>query len=78
MSLAFTEKNFGMLPIAPPYYADVNAPDNQPGNIPLSDFFPLPVNQPRLFTHINWVKDYTFFQKFYATTGLTPTGPDTY
>ena len=63
------------------YYADWNAPDWSTDHqtvVPLSDFFPLPLSQPRPFTHINWVKDYTFFQKFYATTGLTPTGPDTY
>jgi hypothetical protein len=57
-----------------------NAPlwGQQRNNIPLSDFFPLPVRQPRLFTHINWVKHYTFFQNFYATTGLKATGPHTY
>jgi hypothetical protein len=79
--LRFTELNFNMplIDAADNGYADANAPDLQPpGNIPLSDFFPLPLKQPRGFTHINWVKDYTFFQKFYATTGLTPTGPDTY
>jgi hypothetical protein len=81
--LAFAEHNFNMPFIYPQtnYYADWNAPDWSTDHqtvVPLSDFFPLPLSQPRPFTHINWVKDYTFFQKFYATTGLTPTGPDTY
>jgi hypothetical protein len=78
--LRFAELNFGipLIDAADNGYADANAPDGVNGNTPLSDLFPLPVNKPRPFTHINWVKDYTFFQKFYTTTGLTPTGPDTY
>src|SRR5580704_5047038 len=67
--LRFTESNFN-LPLvdsADNGYADANAPDGANGNTPLSDFFPLPLSQPRPFTHINWVKDYTFFQNFYAT-----------
>jgi hypothetical protein len=78
--LRFTELNFGMPYITDPhpYYADYNAPDNnhQPSSVPLSDFFPLPLNQPRPFVSISTQKDYTFFQKYYTTTGSSPTGPD--
>jgi hypothetical protein len=78
--LAFTEWNFNFNPgfIAEPYYADYNAPDwgAKRNNIPLSDFFQLPVNQPRPFVSILTQKDYTFFTKYYATTGTSPTGPD--
>jgi phosphoesterase family protein len=78
--LAFTEYNFNMpfIDAVDKGYADFNAPDWQPvGNLPLSDFFPLPVNQPRTFTHINTLKDYTFFQGFYNATNSTPEAPDT-
>jgi len=76
--LRFTEYNFGM-----PYidesgdngYADQNAPDNQNGNIPLSDFFSLYPNQ-RTFVPITTLKDYKFFQGYYETTGAEPMGPD--
>jgi phospholipase C len=54
--LAFIENNFGVNQVGginPPYpFADVNAPDNARGNIPLSDFFPIPQNQPRQFQGI--------------------------
>jgi Phosphoesterase family len=78
--LRFTELNFGMplIDAADNGYADANAPDLQPpGNVPLSDFFPLPVTQPRTFTHINTVKDYKWFQKFYSTTNSVPEAADT-
>jgi hypothetical protein len=81
--LRFTELNFGMPYITnpEPYYADYNAPDNQKGNIPLSDFFPLPVNQPRPFVPISIPQqyNYTCFQHFAKCTGIAayvPTGPD--
>jgi hypothetical protein len=54
--LAFTEWNFGMQNITypDPYYADYNAPDWSADRKtpPLSDFFQLPVNQPRPFVSI--------------------------
>ena len=49
--LAFTEYNFGMPPIAKPFYADFNALDGANGNVPLSDFFLL--NNQRTFTNIS-------------------------
>jgi phospholipase C len=76
--LRFTEHNFTMPQIAPPYYADANAPDLQPpGNIPLSDFFPLPLNQPRPFVPISTQKDFNYFRNFHVyNPGWVPTGPD--
>jgi Phosphoesterase family len=54
--LAFIENNFGLAigSINPQYrYADAFAPDLANGtNIPLSDFFPIPQNQPRQFQAI--------------------------
>jgi len=54
--LAFIENNFGLTigSINPKYrYADAFAPDLANGtNIPLSDFFPIPQNQPRQFQAI--------------------------
>jgi hypothetical protein len=49
--LRFTEYNFGMPEIAPPYYADANTLDSANNNIPLSDFFS--VSNQRNFTIIN-------------------------
>ena len=64
--LAYTEWNFGFNPtfIAAPYYADYNAPDWGPqhNNVPLSDFFSLPVGQGLPFTYIKTPNDYTCFQ----------------
>jgi hypothetical protein len=79
--LRFAELNFGMPYITnpDPYYADYNAPDNNhQGNVPLSDFFPLPVNQPRPFVSISTATQYTCFQHFGTCVGTTyvPTGPD--
>jgi hypothetical protein len=80
--LAFTEYNFKMPFIdGPPDdgYADWNAPDwgvNR-NNIPLSDFFPLPVNQPRPFVSIPTQKDFNYFRNFHVyNAGWVPTGPD--
>jgi phospholipase C len=55
--LAFMEYNFLGLSevgqINPQYrFADAFAPDSANGNIPLSDFFPIPSTQPRPFTAI--------------------------
>jgi|HubBroStandDraft_4_1064222.scaffolds.fasta_scaffold42957_2 phospholipase C len=81
--LRFTELNFGMSLIYPRtnYYADANAPDGANGNTPLSDFFPLPLKQPRPFVSIPVPQqyDYTCFQHFAKCTGIpayVPTGPD--
>jgi phospholipase C len=71
--LAFIEYNFGMPPIAKPYYADYNALDGANGNIPLSDFFSL--SNQRSFTNINTSYNAQFFEDYYAN-GHTPTGPD--
>lgn len=74
--LAFAEYNFGMNPIDSPFYADVNALDNQPGNVPLGEFFNL-LNNPRNFTSISTEKNYTYFQKYGQNNpGWVPTGPD--
>jgi hypothetical protein len=80
--LAFVENNFNLGPIAPPYYADVNARDHAQGNIPLSDFFPIPANNPRTFVPILPAPglDANHFQNYYATpqNGVLPQpeGPD--
>jgi len=83
--LAYTEWNFGMPPINlnSPGYADSNAPDNQNGNTPLSDFFPLPVGQGRSFTYINTPDNDQCFQYHTGTTcalagSWAPTEPDSY
>ncbi len=79
--LAFTEWNFGFNPqfIAPPDYADYNAPDwsaDHIQHVPLSDFFGLYPSQ-RSFVPITSVSEpYTFFQNYYQTTQTSPTGPD--
>jgi hypothetical protein len=78
--LSFIEWNFSappnsLPPIAPPYYADVNAPDNVPPNIPLSDFFGL--SKPRPFTSITYQYNAQFFENYYYNNpSYTPTGPD--
>jgi phospholipase C len=77
--LSFTEYNFGMPEIAPPYYADANTLDSANNNIPLSDFFS--VSNQRNFTNINNLPyGPNFFRTFYATSqnGVypVPTGPD--
>jgi hypothetical protein len=74
--LAFTEYNFGMpyIDAANNGYADYNAPDNQQGNVPLSDFFE--VRNPRSFTKIGTAEPYTFFQTYHAKTGAKPEPPD--
>ena len=69
--LAFTENNFNMPQIAAPYYADVNALDNAPPNVPLSEFFN--VNNKRNFTNIQTQKDFNYFRNY---PGYVPTGPD--
>jgi phospholipase C len=71
--LAFTEYNFGMPSIAPPYYADVNSPDHAHGNVPLSDFFG---NTPRAFTSITTPYPDTFFEDYYSAEHAKPSGPD--
>jgi hypothetical protein len=54
--LAFIEHNFSLNQpggINPSYpFADINAPDNRSGNVPLADFFTIPQNQPRQFQAI--------------------------
>ena len=79
--LAFTEHNFNLNFIDQSGgngYADRNALDNVPPNIPLSDFFN--VNAPRTFTSISTPYPASTFQNFYITpqNGVlpTPTGPD--
>jgi phospholipase C len=78
--LAFTEHNFGLGQIAPPNYsyADTNALDNQRGNVPLSDFFPIPANSSRSFVPITPATgfDKNYFQNYYTNTGTQPQGPD--
>jgi hypothetical protein len=63
--LAFTEHNFNFNPplIDEPYYADYNAPDwstDHKTTVPPSDFFPLPLNQPRSFVSIPVPPQFTF------------------
>jgi len=73
--LAFTENNFNMPQIAPPYYADVNALDNVPPNVTLSEFFN--VNNQRGFTNIQTLRDYKYFQGYSQyDPNWVPTGPD--
>jgi phospholipase C len=74
--LAFTEYNFGMpyIDAADKGYADYNAPDNQKGNVPLSDFFSL--SNKRSFTNITTSEPFTFFQNYHAITGAEPEPPD--
>jgi Phosphoesterase family len=77
--LAFTEVNFGLKSIDQgdsTGYADLNAPDNQKGNVPLSDFFGSTFHN--TFTPINTLQPYTCFQNFGSCTGTTyvPDGPD--
>jgi hypothetical protein len=86
--LAFTEWNFGFNPqfIAEPYYADYNAPDwssDHQSHVPLSDFFQLPLNQPRQFVPVNvgqWT--YNCFEDWGSCPGTsgpyTPEDPDDY
>jgi phospholipase C len=71
--LAFTEYNFGMPSIAPPYYADFNAPDGANGHVPLSDFFG---SGTRTFTTISTPYPSSFFQDYYADQHAKPSGPD--
>ena len=76
--LAFTENNFGLKPIDQgdsTGYADVNAPDNQNGNAPLSDFFG---SSQQTFTSIQTSVSYTCFHTYGVCTNtpFTPTGPD--
>ena len=75
--LAFTEYNFGMpfIDAADKGYADYNAPDNQHGNVPLSDFFSL--SNKRSFTNIATPQPFNFFQTYYARMGSQPEPPDT-
>jgi phospholipase C len=76
--LAFTEYNFGMQPIAPPFYADANTLDSVNSNVPLSDFFSL--SNQRNFTNISTPYPPSKFTGFYTTlqNGVypVPTGPD--
>jgi hypothetical protein len=77
--LAFTEYNFGMPLVYPntKLYADYNAPDNQGNNIPLSEFFNLPVNNPRAFTSITTEQAYCYFQNQCSyDPSWAPAGPD--
>ncbi len=77
--LAFTEYNFGMQTVYPDttIYADVNAPDNRRGNVPLSEFFNLPINNPRAFTSIATEEPYCYFQnKCQYDPSWVPEGPD--
>jgi hypothetical protein len=87
--LAFTEWNFGYpQTIAPPYYADYNAPDwgglpppNSP-TVPLSDFFQL--TTPRQFVPVSIKNNpwpYTCFQEWGTcnnTEPYVPEDPDAY
>jgi hypothetical protein len=81
--LAFTKNNFNLpfIDLPDKGYADYNAPDwssDHQTYVPLSDFFSLPLRQPRGFTHINTPELYTFFTGYYNATGAQPNGPDTY
>src|SRR5262249_55314114 len=54
--LRFIENNWGLSEVGFPdllNYADHFAPDNKSQNIPLSEFFNLPANQPRSFHSIS-------------------------
>ncbi len=78
--LAFTEQNFNLqhIDLINNGYADYNALDWDSGHhtTPLSDFFSLyPGGRP--FVFISATQSASFFQNYYATTGATPTGPDT-
>jgi hypothetical protein len=78
--LNFTEYNFGLGFIAQPYYADYNALDNTPPNVPLSDFFSLytgPGSHGRPFVQISTPYPASYFQNYYATQNAMPAGPDT-
>jgi Phosphoesterase family len=76
--LRFTELNFGLPNIdqsGKNGYADRNAPDNVPPNIPLSDFFGLSTK--RDFIHISTDQPYTYFQSHSQyDPNWVPTGPD--
>jgi phospholipase C len=76
--LRFIEYNFGMLEIAPPYYADANTLDSANNNVPLSDFFS--TSNQRSFTSISTPYNPAVFRGYYTTlqNGVypVPTGPD--
>jgi phospholipase C len=76
--LRFTEYNFGMPEIAPPYYADANTLDSANNNVPLSDFFS--TSNQRSFTSIRTPYNPAVFRGYYTTlqNGVfpVPTGPD--
>jgi len=76
--LFFTETNFGLSNIDTKDngYADINAPDNQNGNIPLSDFFTLYPSHPRPFVPITTTFPASKFSTYYTDTGTVPIGPD--
>ena len=75
--LRFIENNFnlGYIDLPDKGYADYNAPDNQHGNAPLSDFFGSTFHS---FTSITTYQPYTCFQGFANCTQTTyvPQGPD--
>lgn len=77
--LNFSEYNFklNIIDTVNRGYADNNALDDLPPNIPLSDFFSLyPSGRP--FVQIPFTPyPASFFQSYYATTGAAPAGPDT-
>jgi len=78
--LAFTEWNFGIKQIDQSGlngYADYNAPDwsaDHQTHVPLTDFFDLRWQRP--FTNISTPYPASFFQGYYATYDVLPTGPD--
>ncbi len=81
--LRFIEKNFGLggSQISPSYpFADHWAPDDQPPNSALSDFFPIPSTTPRLFQGIpvDPLHGQSYFQNYFTVTDPsgTPDGPD--
>lgn len=82
--LAFTEQNFNLKIIdqsGDRGYADNNALDWDSAHriAPLSDFFSLysAGGAGRPFVSIPATQSASFFQNYYATTGASPTGPDT-
>ena len=91
--LRYAEWNFGLPLIASLYdnweYADVNAPDGQNGNVPLSDFFQIytgPGSTGRPFTYITTQHPSTCFMWHedtgdgcpLANSNWQPTEPDSY
>jgi len=80
--LAFIENNFGLAigGIGPQYqFADKWAPDGQPPNLSLADFFPISPSVPRTFVGIpvDPLRGQSYFQEYFSVNqNETPDGPD--